>query len=292
MSDNPADTARTFDDASATFDLLTDTVWGPAGTALAFQLGLGPGDTVLDVCCGAGASAFPAAAAVGPSGRVHGVDLSADLLEKARLIAENRALQNVDFVCADATAWEAPSDIPAEGYDALAISYGVFFLPDMHRAFARLVGLVQHGGRVGVTVWGRGALEEYGQVVFDVASRFDPEVAERGSLRARTPLHEIDTPHTLEAWLAGAGTHSVDVRVLSNRLPATDDLCWNLVTGTGYRAALNGLDDEQIAAVRRGIADEVTARGIHTIDFTTLVGTATVRRPPTAASGHLRQSRA
>ncbi|HET8992610.1 MAG TPA: class I SAM-dependent methyltransferase [Rhodococcus sp. (in: high G+C Gram-positive bacteria)] len=291
MGDDTADTARTFDDASDTFDLLTETVWGPAGRALAFQLGLRPGDTVLDACCGAGASALPAAAAVGPSGRVHGVDISADLLEKARLIAEARALQNIDFVCADVTTWEAPSDIPAEGYDALAISYGVFFLPDMHRAFARLVGLVRHGGRVGVTVWQDGSMEEYGQVVFDVASHFNADLAERGSLRARTPLHEIDTPDTFEAWLADAGTHSVDVRVLSNLLPATDELCWNLVTGTGYRAALNGLDDEQIAAVRRGIADEVTARGLHTIDFTTLVGTATVRRPPTAASGHLTQSR-
>lgn len=65
MSEDPADTARIFDEASDTFDLLTDTVWGPAGRALAFQLGLGPGDTVLDACCGAGASALPAAAAVG-----------------------------------------------------------------------------------------------------------------------------------------------------------------------------------------------------------------------------------
>ncbi|MGN5236084.1 MULTISPECIES: class I SAM-dependent methyltransferase [unclassified Rhodococcus (in: high G+C Gram-positive bacteria)] len=291
MSDNPAETARTFDDASLTFDLLTDTVWGPAGNALSFQLGLGPGATVLDACCGAGASALPIAAAVGPSGRVHGVDISSDLLEKARLIAEARALQNIDFVCADVTTWEAPSNIATDGYDALAISYGVFFLPDMHRAFARLAGLVRHGGRVGVTVWREGSLEEYSRVVFDVASRFDPDLAERGSLRARTPLREIDTPHTLEAWLTDAGTHSVEVRVLSNLLPATDELCWNLVTGTGYRAALNGLDADEIAAVRRGIADEVTARGIHTIDFTTLVGTATVRRPPTAASRHLRQSR-
>ncbi|OOL29089.1 SAM-dependent methyltransferase, partial [Rhodococcus rhodochrous] len=60
MTDAVDETARlasTFDDASGDFDRLTPTVWGPAGQALVFQLGPGPGATVLDVCCGAGASA-------------------------------------------------------------------------------------------------------------------------------------------------------------------------------------------------------------------------------------------
>lgn len=274
------ETARTFDAASGNFDDLTPAVWGPAGQALVFQLGVSPGEAVLDACCGTGSSALPAAAAVGPDGLVHGVDIADEMLERGRLSAERRGLKNIEFVCADASRWEPPSDVPAPGYDVLAVSYGVFFLPDMDRAFWRLVSLVRQGGRAGVTVWRRGAMEEFSSIVFDVAARHSPEPRDRGALRDRMPLHRIDTPRTLEAWLTDAGTDSVEVRTLSNLLPATDELCWSLVTGTGLRAALTGLDSEQVAAVRHRIADEVTARGLHTIDATTLVATATVRRPP------------
>lgn len=283
MSNDPSEMARTFDEASGYFDALTDTVWGPAGQALIFQLGVRPGDVVLDACCGAGASALPAAAAAGPAGRVHGVDVADDLLERARLIADARALTTVDFVCADVTRWEPPSEVPQPGYDALAISYGVFLLPDMDASFSRLIGLVRHGGRVGVTVWRAGALEEFSEIVFDVAARYSPAIPDRSSLRERTPLYRIDTPAALEAWLAGAGTHSVEIRTLSNMLPATEELCWALVAGTGLRGALSGLDAGQVDSMRRELAEEITARGMHTVDATTLVGTAVVRRPPDPA---------
>lgn len=275
-----SETARTFDAASTDFDTLTPVLWGPAGQALVFQLGVGPGDTVLDACCGAGASAVPAAMAVGPTGRVHGVDISDDLLEHGRLLAEARALINIDFVCSDVTRWEPPSDVPEAGYDVLAISYGVFFLPDMDIAFSRLVGQVRPGGRVGVTVWRSDSMAELRDAVFDVASRHSPDFARRAPDYDHSPLRRIDTPAALEEWLGAAGTHSVEVRTLSNLIPATEDLCWALVAGTGWRTALSGLDAGQVDSVRQDLAETITARGIHTVDATTLVGTATVRRPP------------
>lgn len=184
MNDDPenpwadsAETARTFDAASGDFDELTPTVWGPAGQALVFQLGVAPDEAVLDACCGTGSSALPAAAAVGPEGLVHGVDVADEMLEHGRLTAERRGLKNIEFVCADASQWEAPSDVPDAGYDVLSISYGVFFLPDMDRTFWRLVSLVRQGGRAGVTVWRRGAMEEFSSIVFDVASRYSPDCA-------------------------------------------------------------------------------------------------------------------
>ncbi len=275
-----SETARTFDAASADFEVLTPTLWGPGGQALVFQLGVGPGDTVLDACCGAGASAVPAAMAVGPAGRVHGVDISDDLLERGRLVAEARALKNIDFVCSDVTRWEPPSDVPEAGYDVLAISYGVFFLPDMDIAFSRLVGQVRPGGRVGVTVWRAQAMAELRDAVFDVASRHSPGFARRAPDYDRSPLRRIDTTEALEDWLGAAGTHSVEVRTLSNLIPATEDLCWALVSGTGWRMALSGLDTRQTEAMRRDLAETITERGMHTVDATTLVGTATVLRPP------------
>jgi len=59
---------------------------------------------VLDLCCGAGASAFPAARAVGPAGQVLGIDLAAPLLDLARRGAARQGLANIEFRQGDATS--------------------------------------------------------------------------------------------------------------------------------------------------------------------------------------------
>ena len=55
------------------------------------------GETVLDLGSGAGFDAFLAAAAVGPSGRVIGVDMTDEMLAKARANAERANIGNVEF---------------------------------------------------------------------------------------------------------------------------------------------------------------------------------------------------
>jgi ubiquinone/menaquinone biosynthesis C-methylase UbiE len=58
-------------------------LWDPVGQATAQAAFPTPGERVLDACCGAGASALPAARAVGPDGRVDAVDLARSLLATA-----------------------------------------------------------------------------------------------------------------------------------------------------------------------------------------------------------------
>jgi ubiquinone/menaquinone biosynthesis C-methylase UbiE len=76
------------------------------------RLGLKPGETVVDVGAGSGFYAFPAAAVVGPSGRVYAVDVSPELVELVRERAANRNVRNVDSVLS------TPKRIPIE--DAVA----------------------------------------------------------------------------------------------------------------------------------------------------------------------------
>jgi ubiquinone/menaquinone biosynthesis C-methylase UbiE len=54
-----------------------------------------PGGAVLDVCCGTGASAMPAAERVSPTGRVVGIDLADRLLDLARAKADERGEQGL-----------------------------------------------------------------------------------------------------------------------------------------------------------------------------------------------------
>ncbi len=104
-------------------------------------LRLRPGQTVIDVGCGTGASFGRLAAAVGRDGRVVGVDQSAAMLEVGRKRISDRGWTNVDLL-------EAPveeAQLPAA--DAALF----FFTHDLLRtpaALDRVIGAVRPGGRV------------------------------------------------------------------------------------------------------------------------------------------------
>src|SRR5919197_2441020 len=70
-----------------------------AGVANPFSLGLlEPGERVLDLGCGAGTDSLVAAQMVGPSGHVTGIDMTREMLVKARAAAAEMGLANVEFV--------------------------------------------------------------------------------------------------------------------------------------------------------------------------------------------------
>ena len=62
------------------------------------RLGLREGETVIDVACGTGINFAQLLDGVGPSGRVIGIDLSADMLRQARARSEARAWENVTLI--------------------------------------------------------------------------------------------------------------------------------------------------------------------------------------------------
>src|SRR6266511_4269387 len=70
-----------------------------AGVANPFSLGrLDPGERVLDLGCGAGTDSLVAARMVAPDGRVTGVDMTPEMLGKARAAAGEMGLENVEFL--------------------------------------------------------------------------------------------------------------------------------------------------------------------------------------------------
>ena len=98
-----------------------------------------PGDAALDVCCGTGDFAVELRRAVGPSGRVVGLDFSPQMLEVAR-----RKCSAVEWQQGDALA------LPfADGeFAAACVGFGVRNLSDHRRGFAEMARVVRPGGRV------------------------------------------------------------------------------------------------------------------------------------------------
>ncbi|NLA34150.1 MAG: class I SAM-dependent methyltransferase [Actinobacteria bacterium] len=109
-----------------------------------------PGDTVLDIGCGTGATTFECAAAVGPTGHVIGVDISRPMLERAEANRASRKVTNVRFLEADAQVMP-----PLERLvDAVVSRFGVMFFADPTAAFANIASMTRDRGRLGFVCWG------------------------------------------------------------------------------------------------------------------------------------------
>lgn len=125
--------------------LPSGTVDSFAGTGNPLSMGnLNPGETVLDVGCGAGFDTLLAAGQVGSAGRVIGVDMTPAMLEKAQAGALEAGLSNIDFREGLAEA------LPVENESVdVVISNGVINLcPDKMAAMREIHRVLKPGGRI------------------------------------------------------------------------------------------------------------------------------------------------
>lgn len=116
-----------------------------AGVANPWTLGrVFPGERVLDLGSGAGTDSLIAAQMVGREGHVTGVDMTPEMIGKARAAAAEMGATNVEFV--DAEAEQLP--FPAASFDVV-ISNGVIdLIPDKDAVFAELFRVLAPGGRL------------------------------------------------------------------------------------------------------------------------------------------------
>ena len=125
-------------------DLPEPVIASYCGVGNPFSLGpIQPGETVLDIGCGAGVDAIIAAKMVGPSGRVTGIDLVPEMLARARENARLARVANVTFQ--ESSGEQLP--FPANSFDVV-ISNGVFNLVvDKAKALGEVFRVLKPGGR-------------------------------------------------------------------------------------------------------------------------------------------------
>jgi SAM-dependent methyltransferase len=116
-----------------------------AGVANPFSLGrLEPGEDVLDLGSGAGTDSLVAAQMVAPGGRVVGIDMTPEMLARARAAAAEMGAENVEFV--EGEAERLPF---ADASFDVVISNGVIdLIPDKDAVFAELHRVLRPGGRI------------------------------------------------------------------------------------------------------------------------------------------------
>ena len=106
-----------------------------------------PGERVIDVGCGCGATTIEFAERVGPAGAVLGLDVSAPMLARAR----ERAPQDlpITLALADATV----HDVTSHAADLVVSRFGVMFFADPAKSFANLRTGLKPGGRLVFACW-------------------------------------------------------------------------------------------------------------------------------------------
>jgi ubiquinone/menaquinone biosynthesis C-methylase UbiE len=259
--------AETYNAASDHFDDPALSFWNRFGEGTIERLGLRPGENVLDVCCGSGASALPAAARIAPTGRVIAVDLAGRLIELCRAKAAMRGLRNVEARLGDMEHL----DLPPESFDAVVCVFGIFFASDMSRAASGLWDLVRPGGRLAITTWGPRMFEPASGAFWQAVQAVRPDL-----YRAYHPWDRIIEPEALSRVLRDGGVPRPTVEPEAGRHPLrSPEDWWSIVLGSGFRSTVEQLGPPEAERVRVANLNWLANRGIQEIEVNVIYATAT-----------------
>ncbi len=261
-----AELEKTYNAAADHYDQPAVSFWDRFGRRTVDRLPLFTGMTVLDVCCGMGASAIPAAERVGPTGQVIAVDIAEKLLNKGSRRATEQGLTNIEFRQADLENLPFPD----RAFDAVLCVFGIFFVSDLRGAIRKLWQLVRPSGLLAITIWGRGPFEPADGIFWEAVRREDPEL-----FRSINPWSKIFEPDPLCALLLECGVSDPEAVAEQGWHPlrAPEDW-WTIVLGSGYRSTVEALLPANRERVRSAAIAGVRQAEIRQIRTDVVYGTA------------------
>jgi ubiquinone/menaquinone biosynthesis C-methylase UbiE len=259
--------AFAYNAAADSYDKSPLSFWNYFGGQTIERLSLPPGSSVLDVCCGAGASALSAAKLVGPRGKVKGVDLANELLELARAKATQQHLDNIHFELGDMLSLRFPS----ESFDAVVCVFGIFFVPDMAMAVRELWRLVRPGGQLAVTTWGPNLFEPANSAFWRSIKDVRTEL-----YKSFNPWDRINDPATLKNIFREGGVETPKITA-ENRLHLINSAedWWTVVLGSGYRGTIEQLNASERERVKNANLAFLREARISAIEINVLYALAT-----------------
>jgi ubiquinone/menaquinone biosynthesis C-methylase UbiE len=248
---------KTYNAAADYFDAEPLAFWDRYGRRTVERLKLKRGAHVLDVCCGAGASALPAAEAVGPEGTVIGVDLAEELLKLGRAKAKAAGLRCLEFRRADMTGLAFPD----RHFDAVVCVFGIFFVPDMEAQVAELWRMVRPGGQLAITTWGPEIFAPAYEIWLAAVRRVRPDL-----YSAFNPWDRITTQDAVRKLFVNSGVPHVEVvsEESYQALRAPEDF-WTIALGSGLRWTIDQMGAEAARAVRQEIVNSLAANGVERV---------------------------
>ncbi|WP_428491468.1 arsenite methyltransferase [Rhodopila sp.] len=195
----PADAA---DKARAMGYSDTDLAAVPEGANLGLGCGnpraiaaLRPGETVIDLGSGAGFDCFLAAQAVGPTGQVIGIDMTHEMLAKARDNATRIGAANVEFRLGELEHLPVADNVA----DVILSNCVINLVPDQQQVFREALRVLKPGGRLAIS-----DVVNTGPLAADL--RGDADLI-CGCVAGAAPVEQ------LQAWLAAVGFERINIAV-------------------------------------------------------------------------------
>lgn len=225
---------------------MVPTFFQPWADDLLTRAQLQRGERVLDVACGTGIVARLAAAHVGPSGHVMGVDLNPGRLEVARARTPTsgatvawREGDATALPCADAT------------FDVVCCQQGVQFVPDKAVALREMHRVLVPGGRLALSVWRSLPYNPYVRLLADALERhIGPEAA--AGMRAPCGFGDAEALRTLLTETGLQHVH-ISIVVLTVRHPSLATFIPGQLASTPLASAVAALD----AAAQSALLDDI-----------------------------------
>ncbi|NJK48493.1 class I SAM-dependent methyltransferase [Candidatus Gracilibacteria bacterium] len=259
-------TEAIFNAASDRFDDPALCFWNRFGQQTIDRLSLRSGERVLDVCCGTGASAIPAAIGVGSTGQVLGIDLAESLLKLARNKSQQQGLENIEFRSGDFENL----GLPNESFDAVVCVFGIFFVPDLVTAVRELWRMVRPGGKLAITSWGEKVFEPANQIFWNAIEAERPDLCKKF-----TPWDRINDPFSLKTLLEAGGATNVEVvaEAGTHKLASEEDW-WTMILGGGLRGTIDQLTPTARERVRQANLQFIKTQKICSLEVDVLYAVA------------------
>jgi ubiquinone/menaquinone biosynthesis C-methylase UbiE len=250
--------SKTYNSASDFYDNPANSFWERFGRKTIERLELRKGSQVLDVCCGSGASALPAAEAVGPAGFVLGIDLAEKLLDLGRQKANDRRLQNIEFRGGDMLNL----NLANQKFDAVVCVFGIFFVSNMAAAVQELWRHVTSNGKLAITTWGPRFFEPATTFFWNSVRDVRPDL-----YKGFNPWDKICDRKSLMTLLNEGGTAEAEIIEDAEKHPIdSPEAWWSAVLGTGYRATIDQLSYDQLEKVRSANFKYIEQSGIKEVE--------------------------
>jgi SAM-dependent methyltransferase len=238
-----------------------DRVMAPVADALLAAAELVPGETVLDIGCGGGATTLRAASAISPDGSVSGIDVTESMLDVARRRLASSGLTNVALVHGDAQTHAFSSR-----FDVAISRFGTMFFTDPVAAFTNIGGALRPGGRLALATWQPLETNDWLTIPGAALLRWItlPDFSDGGP-----GMFAQSDPDRVRATLREAGYTGIelDAVTVALRLGSDPDEATERLADTGVgRAALDAVPEAQRpaarAAVRAAMADHAGSDGV------------------------------
>jgi ubiquinone/menaquinone biosynthesis C-methylase UbiE len=225
-------------------------ILGPWAPLIVDAARVAAGERVLDVACGTGVVARVAAKHVGHTGRIVGVDLNPGMIAVARSIPATNGAP-IEWLVRSAL------DLRLDNarFDVVLCQQGLQFFPDKAVALQEMRRVLDHSGRLALSVWNSNSVGVYTGAVSGALARFvGHEVAERFTASRKAPASA-----ELQRLATEAGFSAVEVSIsrINLHLPRIDKFVLAHLAATPVAADIDAVDAEARKKIGASVMEQL-----------------------------------